>query len=194
MCLTGTDLEEKAKNKSQNSTHEYDKEISLSEQEQQSMKEMKQRPISELMAKMGFEKRLADILLYAIGMIYRNQDGLENGQVMSLEFYQRIAKYLRSIGYYGDSPFMMANYGSSEYAQAFSRVGSLFGNIYIVNEDLELQDFVVDESGRITGVEINYNNTPFKIADGAGVIIGHHYEKEVARILKREVRDTNETL
>ena len=35
---------------------------------------------------------------------------------------------------------MMANYGSSEYSQAFSRVGSLFRNVYIVNDDLEIQD------------------------------------------------------
>ena len=76
MCLTGTDLEEKLQaqgsKKSQNSTHEYDKDISLSEQEQQSMKEMNEKPIMELMNKMGFEKRLVDILLYAIGMINKS--------------------------------------------------------------------------------------------------------------------------
>ena len=70
-------------------------------------------------------------------MINSNQDEMDD-KITALEFFQRIAKYLRSIGYYGDSPFMMCNYGSSEYAQAFSRVGSLFGNVYIVNDDIEI--------------------------------------------------------
>ena len=67
-----------------------------------------------------------------------NQKGPMDSTVRSIDFFRRIAKYQRSIGYYGDSPFMMANYGSSEYSQAFSRVGSLFKNVYIVNEDLEI--------------------------------------------------------
>ena len=90
-------------------------------------------PISELFEAQGLETRLVNMLLYAIGMVNE-----ANNTLSTLDFFQRIAKYLRSIGYYGDSPFMMCNYGSSEYAQAFSRVGSLFGNVYIVNEDLQL--------------------------------------------------------
>jgi len=59
-------------------------------------------------------------------------------KVRSMDFFKRITKYLRSIGYYGSSPFLMCNYGSSEYAQAFSRIGSLYGNVYIVNEDMQI--------------------------------------------------------
>ena len=97
------------------------------------MRQMRASPISELFESQGLEPRLINILLYAIGMVNES-----NHTLSTLDFFQRIAKYLRSIGYYGDSPFMMCNYGSSEYAQAFSRVGSLFGNVYIVNEDLQL--------------------------------------------------------
>ena len=81
---------------------------------------------------MNLEKRLSDILLYALGMLNNTDD------IKCVDFFSRISKYLRSIGYYGDSPFMMCNYGSSEYAQAFSRIGSLYGNVYIVNEDMEI--------------------------------------------------------
>jgi len=82
------------------------------------------------------------------------------------DFFQRIAKYLRSIAIYGDSPFMMANYGSSEYAQAFSRIGSLFGNVYIVNETLDIQELTRDENDTVTSFEINYNDTPVKVDKG----------------------------
>lgn len=121
---------------------------------------------------MHIEKRLQDILLYALGMVGSNPEKITSG-----EFYQRIAKYLRSIGYYGDSPFMMCNYGSSEYAQAFSRIGSLFGNVYIVTEDFDLQEMTV-EDGKITEVEINYNNEPIKLKEG--IVAGFQFRNQLA--------------
>lgn len=127
---------------------------------------------------MKIEKRLKDILCYALGMINNNQDDGDN-QIKALEFFQRIAKYLRSIGYYGDSPFMMCNYGSSEYAQAFSRVGSLFGNVYIVNDDIEVQD-VKTVGGKVKSIEINYNDLPIELNTSGekpgGLIVGHHFK------------------
>ena len=140
MCLEGTDKmdeEEEGSKKSINSTHSYDKEISLSNQDKREMQEKSGQPVVELLDSMGMEKRLKDIILYALGMINSNQTQKENG-IKSIEFFKRISKYLRSIGYYGDAPFMMCNYGSSEYSQAFSRVGSLFGNVYIVNEEMHI--------------------------------------------------------
>ena len=65
---------------------------------------------------LSIEKRLADILLYALGMINDYQTSSDLSTLKASEFYQRIAKYLRSIGYYGDSPFLLCNYGSSEYS------------------------------------------------------------------------------
>jgi len=61
---------------------------------------------------------------------------------------------------------MMANYGSSEYAQAFSRIGSLFGNVYIVNETLDIQELTRDENDTVTSFEINYNDKPVKVDKG----------------------------
>ena len=115
---------------------------------------------------MGIEKRLRDILLYAIGM-------LGHSECTSLDFFLRVSKYLRSIGYYGDSPFMMCNYGSSEYSQALSRIGSLFGNVYIVNDDMEIQD-IQSEDNNIKTIETNYNNDPVNVPKG--IIAGHHYK------------------
>lgn len=108
------------------------------------MEEKSAKPIIELLDSLKIEKRLQDILLYALGMITTSQSS--QCSLSASNFFTRIAKYLRSIGYYGSSPFMMCNYGSSEYAQAFSRIGSLFGNVYIVNADIELQDLKVEQS------------------------------------------------
>ena len=102
-----------------NSTHVYEKEIEMTKEEQKLMLETKDQPIRVFLNAMGIEKRMQDILLYAIGNINEDQMGsvpvrLEN--ITTFQFFERIAKYLRSIGYYGDSPFLLCNYGSSEFA------------------------------------------------------------------------------
>ena len=61
---------------------------------------------------------------------------------------------------------MMCNYGSSEYAQAFSRIGSLYGNVYIVNEDLDIQGIRLSEDKTIDEIELNYNDKPVKVDKG----------------------------
>lgn len=69
-------------------------------------------------------------------------------------------KYLRSIGYYGESPFLLCNYGSSEYAQALSRIGSLNGNTYIVNNEVLINNanFRSEEEKKVfESVEINFS-------------------------------------
>ena len=144
-CLFGSDklkeMQESSKSgkkKPQNSTHVYDKDTSLSQTEQQDVIDSFDKPIMQLLNAMSIEKRLGDILLYALGMINDCQTSSDLSSLKASDFYRRIAKYLRSIGYYGDSPFLLCNYGSSEYSQAFSRVGSLFGNVYIVNNDVEI--------------------------------------------------------
>ena len=78
MCLEGADQTEN-KMKPQNSTHEYQKDICLTEIEQKEMKEKVGAPIKELLESMKIEQRLKDILLYALGMINQNQDESDNG-------------------------------------------------------------------------------------------------------------------
>ena len=52
---------------------------------------------------------------------------------------------------------LLANYGSSEYVQSMSRVGSIYGNMYVLNQDnLEITDISKEEeSKRATGIKLN---------------------------------------
>lgn len=57
---------------------------------------------------------------------------------------------------------MLCNYGSSEYSQAFSRIGSLNGSIYIVNDELKISklNFDISEENSLKSfksIEINYS-------------------------------------
>lgn len=85
-----------------------------------------------------------------------------------------MSKYLISIGQYGDSPFMMCNYGSSEFAQAFSRIGSLHRNVYIVTRELTFDNVLIEEN-KIKEIAINYNDTPIKVPENAMVISSAGY-------------------
>ena len=72
-------------------------------------------------------------------------------------------------------------YGSSEYAQAFSRTGSIFGNVYVVNSELEIDKchFAADEADpsklRFESVEFSYNDTPVK--PKKGILVGSDYQQ-----------------
>jgi len=69
-------------------------------------------------------------------------------------------------------------YGSSEYAQAFSRVGSLFQNTYIVNPDVQLNKCnfeTKDSTTKFESLEFSFNNTP--VTASKGIIVGTDYQK-----------------
>lgn len=126
------------------------------------------------MQTLGIDGQLKEILLYAIGFFASNQDS--HYAVTTFAFFERVQRYLRSIGLYGDSPMLTCVYGSSEYAQAFSRVGSLFQNTYIVNPEVKLGKctFVAkDGATEFESLEFNFNDTPVTAAKG--IIVGTDY-------------------
>ena len=82
-------------------------------------------------------------------------------------------------------------YGSSEYAQGFSRTGSIHGNIYIVNEEVDIKQCnFVAASGqkeetteginakkvyKCDSVEFSYNGTP--LTPRKGFLVGSDYQE-----------------
>ena len=68
-------------------------------------------------------------------------------------------------------------YGSSEYAQGFSRTGSIHGNVYIVNDEVEIKkcNFVTDDGKlKCDSVEFSYNETP--LTPKKGFLVGSDYQ------------------
>lgn len=167
-----------------NSTHVNDKlDIELSQSDFSLLCEYKDKPILKFLEALGIGKHLQDILLYAIGCFNSNQQNgvVQADQVDTFSFFERIQRYLRSIGYYGDSPMLSCVYGSSEYAQAFSRTGAIFGNNYIVNADFDISkcNFVADEADsgkkRFDSIEYSYNPTPLR--PKKGFLVGSDYQE-----------------
>ena len=186
LCLRGYDKlsEKEITSKIINSTHVYEKlDIELTPAEFQQLYEHKDRPVAEFLRTLGIEGQLKAILLYAIGFFTSSQEctGENPDAVTTFQFFERVQRYLRSIGLYGDSPLLTCVYGSSEYAQAFSRVGSLFQSTYIVNPDVKLakMNFSMNERAEFESLEFNFNDTPLTCAKG--VIVGADYQNWVLK-------------
>ena len=186
-CLSGYDkLSNKEISLRQiNSTHINERmDVELSESEFKLLCDYKDKPIIQFLEQaLGIGKHLQDILLYAIGCFNNNQqaDAVQAEQVDTFSFFERIQRYLRSIGYYGDSPMLSCVYGSSEYAQGFSRTGSIFGNVYIVNSEVDIsrcnfeQDPNDPSKKTFTSIEYSYNPTPLR--PKKGILIGSDYQE-----------------
>jgi RAB protein geranylgeranyltransferase component A len=72
---------------------------------------------------------------------------------------ENVYKYLNSLSVYGNTPFIIPLYGSSEFSQAMSRMSSVYGTVYIVNDCLEVEcgvnnEYYVDSSNSYFIVKI----------------------------------------
>lgn len=68
-------------------------------------------------------------------------------------------------------------YGSSEYAQALSRTGSIFGNTFIVNNEVKLTDFKISNEKGFESITCNYNDEA--LVSSKGLIVGPDYHQFV---------------
>lgn len=111
---------------------------------------------------------------------------METSLATTFQFFERVQRYLRSIGYYGDSPMLTAVYGSSEYAQALSRTGSIFGNIFIVNNEVNITEVNITLDKGFESVKFHFNTTP--VLASKGLIIGPDYHDFMLKKLGIEVQ------
>jgi RAB protein geranylgeranyltransferase component A len=61
---------------------------------------------------------------------------------------QRIEQFIRSVGRYGKSPFLLAHYGAAELCQAFCRLSAVFGGVYMLNHSIASVNSRDDENGK----------------------------------------------
>lgn len=163
--------------KDQNSTHTYEKDVYVTDKEDVDFENYRSKPIAEYLEHHKIDSKLCYIFLYALGNVNESQEEPEKislEKISTMEFFARISKYLRSIGYYGHTPMLMANYGTSEYVQSFSRVGSLFGAIYMLNDTNLIISNPSFNEDILETLELSINETPLKPTQG--FIIGKEYE------------------
>ena len=79
-----------------------------------------------------FNNKIIDMIL----LILSNQN-LNNIEMTVDQMCDKIYKFLISVQIYDNTPFLVPQYGSSEFTQAMSRLSAVNGSIFLINDLLE---------------------------------------------------------
>ena len=82
----------------------------------------------------NFNQKIIDMIL----LILSNQTLYTQNMTVD-QMCDQIYKFLISVQIYDNTPFLIPQYGSSEFTQAMSRLSAVFGSIFLINEFLECQ-------------------------------------------------------
>lgn len=86
---------------------------------------------SFLQGSCGLSPRLAAAILYAVALLPDKQT------VTVSEGMRRVQKYLAGLGRFGVTAFLCPMYGTAELAQAFGRLGSVHGGIFVLRQSIK---------------------------------------------------------
>ncbi len=104
-------------------------------------------PFKDLVKKFGLETNTVDFIGHAVAL-YTNDDFLEGP---SIDTINKIKLYMKSIGRFGDSPFIYPVWGLSGLAEGFSRLCALYGGTYMLSRDAD--EILYNEEGKFIGIK-----------------------------------------
>ncbi|CAG8439077.1 1098_t:CDS:10 [Acaulospora morrowiae] len=107
--------------------------------------------VTFLREKFNIEGKLLSAVLYAISLIQTEESG-----VNTMQGLEKTQRYLKSLGRYGNSAFLVALYGSvSEIAQGFCRICAVYGGIYMLDHPVKYI-LINENSNKFSGlVDVN---------------------------------------
>lgn len=108
---------------------------------------------------------LMHYILYAIGM--------GTTETKCMDGVRNVAKFLTSIGHYGNTPFLFPMYGAGEIPQCFCRLCAVFAGIYCLASPIHALYFNKNDDDRITFDGLKYEDrklTSKNIVIGQGIV------------------------
>ncbi len=75
------------------------------------------------------------------------------------DFLKRVSRFIESCGIYTKSPYLMIGYGASDVAQAYSRIASVFGTIFLLSPSITVTSVTVSDKIRL---QTNLNDQPLE--------------------------------
>ncbi|XP_037071145.1 rab proteins geranylgeranyltransferase component A 2-like [Pollicipes pollicipes] len=105
-------------------------------------KAFEQKPFSDFLRSRRLTDTLTHHVIHAIAMV--------TPQTPTLQALLSTQKFLRSLGRYGNTPFLWPMYGSGELPQCFCRMCAVFGGVYHLSRGLDA--LTVDATGAVSGV------------------------------------------
>jgi len=118
------------------------------EEDQASLLENIEKPFIELLESRGLSSILQSFIMYAIALIDKNQTEREH-QITTKEGLELMKSFMSSVSKYGNTPFLVPLYGTSELAQAFCRLAAVFGATYLLQQTATQ---LVIEDGKCVGI------------------------------------------
>ncbi|XP_063902313.1 rab proteins geranylgeranyltransferase component A 2-like [Zophobas morio] len=91
--------------------------------------EHKDLPFSDFLHQRKLGDTLKSIILHAIA--------LSDCHVTTYTGLLRTQRYLKSVGKYGNTPFIISSYGMSEIVQAFARLSAVFNGVFMLNKKVK---------------------------------------------------------
>ena len=98
----------------------------------------KDKPFTDFLKSRKLTTNLQHIILNAIAGVPANTSTLSG--------LKATQKFLRSLGRYGNTPFLWSLYGAGELPQAFCRMCAVFGGIYCLRKNVK--SLVLDENNK----------------------------------------------
>jgi RAB protein geranylgeranyltransferase component A len=118
------------------------------EEELASLNQYTNMPFIDFLQARGLSHILQSFIIYTIALVDENQS--TSDQKITTEIGLNLLKrFLASVGRYGNTPFLVSLYGTSELTQAFCRLSAVYGATYVLQ--LTAKEILV-ENGKAIGI------------------------------------------
>jgi hypothetical protein len=91
-------------------------------------------PFVKFLASKRLSEHLINYILYSIAMVSADQNNEESGAglITTYQGMEAMARFLKSLGRYGNTPWIYPLYGTGEVVQAFARFAAVYGATYML--------------------------------------------------------------
>lgn len=114
-------------------------------------------PFKTIVSKFDLEDNTIDFIGHAVAL-YTNDNFLNEPAVFTI---RKIKLYIRSVGLYGETPFIYPVYGIGGIPEGFSRLCAIQGGTFMLNQDID--EIILDDSGKISAVRSGENRANCKM-------------------------------
>lgn len=120
------------------------------DQEIDEFKGFEEKSFVEYLKHKKLTPNLIHYILYAIGM--------GNHETKCMEGVRNVAKFLTSIGHYGNTPFLFPMYGAGEIPQCFCRLCAVFAGIYCLASPIKSLSFTKNDENLLLFDSLMYED------------------------------------
>ncbi|KAL4454224.1 hypothetical protein ABPG74_012181 [Tetrahymena malaccensis] len=165
----------------QNSIEEFDKEFEVDEETYKLYNQLKEQPCINFLRERISSKKVQDIFLYNLCNYEFNPNEpipeFLKQDYTTKSFLHRLNKYIKSCGVHTALPYLYTNYGTGDIPQGYARISAIFGSIYCLNKDLDIQYIKKDSETGLFKIKSNLQSQPDEIVTDNSQNSGYIYPK-----------------